>query len=112
MVKSFEVFLELEGGVKLHLSVISRHLMLGAQITCERGISGGPKAISAALVPGRILRVEPSSSPDPETNDSASVPKGSPIDGDRGPIWTSVKGGGLGSRGELDGETPAAVMVE
>ena len=33
------------------------------------------------------------------------------MDGDCGPIWTSVNGGGLGRRGELDGETPAAVMA-
>lgn len=66
--------------------------------------------MSAVLVPGRILRVEPSSSAPPR-NCSASLPNDSPTEGDRGPIWTSVKGGGLGSRGELDGETPAAVMA-
>lgn len=68
--------------------------------------------MSPALVPGRILRVEPSSSPGDEPSKlSASLPKESPMDGDRGPIWTSVNGGGLGRRGELDGETPAAVMA-
>jgi hypothetical protein len=68
--------------------------------------------MSSALVPGRILRVEPSSSPDDEPSRlSASLPKESPTDGDCAPIWTSVNGGGLGRRGELDGETPAAVMA-
>ena len=78
--------------------------------TCDNGINGGQKAMSAALVPGRILRVELSSSPAPRTF-SASWPNESPTDGDCGPIWTSVNGGGLGRRGELDGETLAAVMA-
>lgn len=65
------------------------------------GTSGGPAAISAAFVPGCILLAELASrilcsmafscSPD-ELND-----------GDLGPIWISVGGGGLGSRGELGG---------
>lgn len=68
--------------------------------------------MSAVLVPGRILRVDPSSSlPEPPRRCSASLPKVSPTEGDWGPIWTSVNGGGLGSRGELDGEAPAAVMA-
>lgn len=42
---------------------------------------------------------------------SASLPNDSPTDGEAGPIWTSVNGGGLGKRGELDGETAAAAMA-
>lgn len=80
-------------------------------LTCDKGINGGPKAISAAFVPGLILRVEPSSSPAEPPRSSASLPKVSPTEGDCGPIWTSVNGGGLGRRGELDGETPVVVMA-
>lgn len=70
--------------------------------------------MSAALVPGRILLVVPSLSlvgsirpgdilsgfgrPDEAMLDEVFVI------GDLGPIWTSGNGGGLGSRGELDGE--------
>ena len=68
--------------------------------------------MSLALVPGRILRVEPSSAPaEPPINCSATFSNDSPTDGDSGPICTSVNGGGLGRRGELDGETPVAVMA-
>lgn len=65
--------------------------------------------MSAALVPGRILRLESSSAS--ANSCSPALPNDSPTLGDFGPIWTSVKGGGLGRRGELDGETPAAVMA-
>lgn len=77
--------------------------------TCDNGINGGPNAMLAALLPGRILRVEPSSDAGTPRSCSASFPNDSPTEGDCGPIWTSVKGGGLGRRGELDGETPAVM---
>lgn len=69
--------------------------------------------MSKALVPGLTLLSDPLSSACPvPSNCSASLPNDSPTDGDLGPIWTSVNGGGLGKRGELEGDTPAAVMVE
>lgn len=81
-----------------------------AQLTCDKGTSGGPDAISAALVPGLILLVEPSSV---SVNGEKSWPSPplSPTVGDWGPICTSVNGGGLGRRGELEGDTGAAVAV-
>lgn len=82
-------------------------------LTCDKGINGGPTAISAALVPGRILREEALSLPfDAARNSCVSVPKDSPTEGDLGPICTSVNGGGLGKRGELDGDAPPAAMVK
>lgn len=64
-------------------------------------------------MPGRILRVEPSSvSCDAPSSFSSTLPYESPTVGDLGPIWTSVNGGGLGRRGELEGETPAAAMLD
>lgn len=114
VVEGLEVFLQLEWGVELvyiHVSAtLEQPSLFTAERTCESGIRGGPEAISAALVPGRILRVEPSS----VSCDSLSParPYESPTVGDLGPIWTSVKGGGLGSRGELEGDTPAAAMAE
>jgi hypothetical protein len=71
--------------------------------TSFRGTSGGPLSMSAALVPGLILLVEPLSilavSPNGFWFESAT-------EGLLGPICTSVKGGGEGRRGELEGETP------
>lgn len=106
------MFLQLEWRVKLYPSVNEQQMQEKRLPTCDSGINGGPKAMSAALVPGRILRVEPSSPPeDPIRILSPSGLIDSPADGDCGPIWTSGNGGGLGRRGELDGETPAAVMA-
>ena len=73
--------------------------------------------MSIALLPGRTLRVALASSllltgvyP---SDCSASWPEdSSPTDGDGGPIWTSVSGGGLGKRGEVDDWTPAVAIVE
>lgn len=92
--------------------IVSDTEQTGCKQTCERGIKGGPDAMSTALVPGLTLRSDPWSSfcPFPR-NCSASLPNDSPTEGDLGPIWTSVNGGGLGKRGELDGDTPAAAMV-
>ena len=81
--------------------------------------------MSAAFVPGRILLVDPSSG----LVGSAGLGEiltgfGRPGEvvlaeafmvGDLGPIWTSGNGGGLGSRGELDGERApmfAAIVSE
>jgi hypothetical protein len=75
----FEVFLKLEWRIKLILSVTSK-IASGEQLTCERGITGRP--MLADLVPGRILRVEPSFSPIATPSKSASLPKDSPTDGD------------------------------
>ena len=61
--------------------------------------------MSAALVPGRILRDAFASNgfrPSSPCSFGAAM-------GDLGPSWSSAMGGGLGSRGELDGE---AAMVE
>lgn len=84
------------------------------QHTSDKGTKGGPDAISAALVPGRILRVEPSSDLLGSTSSGDIWFKGgSPGDdvigkafmiGDLRPIWTSGIGGGLGRRGEEEGD--------
>lgn len=70
--------------------------------------------MSAALVPGRILLVVPSLSFVGSVRPGEILPGfGRPGEavldevfmiGDLGPIWTSGNGGGLGSRGEVDGE--------
>lgn len=65
---------------------------------------GGPDAISDAFVPGLILLKAPSSILKPSP--SCGLLFESPIVGLFGPICTSVKGGGDGSRGELEGDTP------
>lgn len=89
---------------------------VGIKLTWARGINGGPAAMSIALLPSRTLRVALASSlllsgvyP---SDCSASWPEDSSTDGDGGPIWTSVSGGGLGKRGEVDDWTPAVAIVE
>ena len=74
------------------------------KLTSDSGISGGPEAISAALVPGRILREALWSREALSAFCWTALPP-DPGDGDRGPICTSGNGGGLGRRGELAGET-------
>lgn len=84
------------------------------KLTSANGTRGGPDAMSAALVPGRILLVLPSSSFVGSIRPGEAFPGfGRPGEavleevfmvGDLGPSWTSGNGGGLGSRGELDGE--------
>lgn len=99
--------------------------MLFNEPTSANGISGGPDAMSAALVPGRILLVAPSSSLVGSARPGEAFPGfGRPGEamldevfmiGDLGPSWTSGNGGGLGSRGELDGERApmlAAIVSE
>lgn len=58
--------------------------------------------MSAVLVPGRILREAPS------WNVSSLPWSSEAAIGDLGPSWSSAIGGGLGSRGELEGD--AAIM--
>ena len=64
-VECFEVFLQLERRVELWCSRSGpwRHgTWIVYNHTSESGTNGGPEAISAAFVPGRILRVAPLSS--------------------------------------------------
>ncbi len=61
--------------------------------------------MSAAFVPGLILRAAPSSALLAAASREISV-EGSPSPGLLGPYWTSGIGGGEGRRGELEGETP------
>lgn len=58
--------------------------------------------MSATFVPGCILRAALASSILCSIALSCPLDE-SPRDGDFGPIWISVRGGGLGSRGELGG---------
>lgn len=71
--------------------------------TSERSTSGGPSAISSAFVPGCILRDAPWSN----VLKSFCCSSVGAI-GDLGPSWSSAIGGGLGSRGELEGD--AAIL--
>jgi hypothetical protein len=73
--------------------------------TSVKGTRGGPNAMSAAVVPGRILRIAFASKGfRPNCPCSLGMAMG-----DLGPSWSSAMGGGLGSRGELEGE---AAMVQ
>jgi len=74
--------------------------------TSANGTNGGPDAISAAFVPGRIRRIAPLSNFVVSLfSGTAALCSGLKL-GDLGPIWTSGKGGGLGRRGDLEGDTP------
>lgn len=55
-IESFQVLLQLEGRVKLESVNKCCITMRGRDATCESGSRGGPAAMSAALVPGRIRR--------------------------------------------------------
>ncbi len=77
-----------------------------ATLTSINGTRGGPAAISAAFVPGCILRAALASKI-PCSMAVSWIPEESPREGDFGPIWISVGGGGLGSRGELGGRDMA-----
>ena len=59
--------------------------------------------MSAAFVPGRILLSALASSFPCSSDDEM---------GNFGPIWTSAMGGGLGRRGELEGDATLAMMVD
>lgn len=69
-------------------------------LTSLRGISGGPAAMSAALVPGCMRRLELASRRDCSMAVVSRVAAGPP-EGELGPSWISAGGGGLGRRGEL-----------
>lgn len=79
-------------------------------LTSDSGTRGGPTAISAALVPGRI-RLTACWSYFAVCSASVEVSPGVTIPGDLGPIWTSGKGGGLGSRCELGDAGPMATQA-
>lgn len=70
--------------------------------------NGGPSAMSSLLVPGRMRRAAPLS----RWAAPSSLPSSSYSDtpGDVGIVWSSAMGGGLGSRGEDEGDTTAAAM--
>ncbi len=79
-------------------------------LTSDNGTRGGPTAISAALVPGRI-RLTACWSYFAVCSASVEASPGVAIPGDLGPIWTSGNGGGLGSRCELGDGGPMASLV-
>jgi len=60
--------------------------------------------MSAALVPGRILLDAPWSGAAFSLISCVDGPPAAPWLGDLGPICTSGNGGGLGRRGEVDGD--------
>lgn len=79
------------------MSCVSQgHSAVTKSLTSDNGTSGGPFAISAAVVPGRILLETP----------FGRAGRGATLFcmGDLGAVWTSGNGGGEGSRGELDGD--------
>lgn len=84
-------------------SLLKRNQTVHA-LTWLSGTRGGPIAISAAFVPGLIRRAAPSSGFEVASRDSSFDM--SPMPGLCGPNWTSGMGGGEGSLGELDGDTP------
>jgi hypothetical protein len=93
-VERFEVLCELEGRVDLPTILAMRlcKCRLDAR-TSDRSMSGGPSAISAALVPGRIRL----SAACWRLLNSSCCCSG---DADTGDSWSSGIGGGLGRRGE------------
>jgi len=109
-----EVLLELKGGIELRLRASQRCLSLNAYsveiLTSCRGISGGPAAISADLVPGWMRRFAFASMAVCSISWPCRAALG-PIAGDFGVIWISAGGGGLGSRGELGGSDIFAAIV-
>ena len=70
--------------------------------TSDSSTSGGPSIMSSALVPGR-MRLEAPLSRELKSFCCSSV-AGS------GESWSSAIGGGLGRRGELDGEGAEAIV--
>ena len=67
--------------------------------------------MSAAFVPRRILHVDALSKVAAASGSSRAIPCVAFIAGDWGPILTSGKGGGLGRRGEVDGDIDAAIAL-
>ena len=106
VVKGFKVLLELKWRVQLVDCKLSGDEGRFTRPTSAKGINGGPDAISAAFVPGRILRIAPLSSAVVSLFSGIIVLCSGLKPGDFGPICTSGKGGGLGRRGDLEGDTP------
>lgn len=93
VVEGFEVFGELECRVNLRILSARRYLYCSMpRRTSDNSTSGGPSAISSALVPGRILRSAAWSRLLKSFCCSG--------DADTGESWSSGMGGGLGRRGE------------
>lgn len=95
VVEGFEVFGELEGRVDLACCQPCTYacaVPAKRKPTSERSTSGGPSAISSALVPGRILRSAAWS----------RLLKSFCCSGEAGTgdSWSSGMGGGLGRRGD------------
>lgn len=85
-------------------------LFLPYGLTSVNGFRGGPDAMSADFVPGRILLSAPCSSFEVSSEPAVDVPWIALMPGEFGVIWTSVKGGGLGRRGELEGDAGLMLM--
>jgi hypothetical protein len=88
--------------------VFVKHKLPNLMHTSVNSTSGGPSAISSAFVPFRILREAPWStllalSSFPWSSERAL--------GDLGCMKSSESGGGLGSRGELEGDIAAAMVI-
>ena len=66
-------------------------------------VTGGPSAMSSALVPGRILR-DASAAPPGNLGEYSDRP------GDVGPLWSSAIGGGEGSLGEEEGDIGVVIL--
>ena len=82
-------------------------------LTSESGTKGGPEGMSAAFVPGRILLDDPSSLDLGSLKSCTAFPPLFRGSGDFGPVCTSGKGGGLGRRGDVEGERlPAGATAE
>lgn len=83
---------------RVRLNSLSYSLNRSIGLTCASGINGGPAAISNALLPDLTRRVTPESSPCSSFDARLNCPA---LSSEPGPNWTSVSGGGLGSRGEV-----------
>jgi hypothetical protein len=93
VVQRFEMLRELEGRVNLPMLAMRSCKCRLQMRTSDSSTSGGPSAMSSALVPGRILR----SAACWRLLNSSCCCSG---DADTGDSWSSGIGGGLGSRGE------------
>ena len=96
------MFGQLKGRVYLFFqSVQDVEAALGGTLHASlSSTSGGPSAMSSALVPGRIRLSAPLS----RLTTSLAT-------GDLGPSWSSAIGGGLGRRGELEGDSAEPAII-
>ena len=109
IVEGLEVFGELERAIYLDVLSEVTVFRIMESPTSVKGTRGGPFAMSAAFMPGLILLKAPASN-----GFGASWPCSLGIGtGDFGPMlsWSSAMGGGLGRRGELEGEAAMANMT-